>query len=150
MDEVDLKILRLLQRSATMPVAEIGEQVGLSHTPCWRRIRRLEESGVILRSVAILNPAGVGLAVSVFANVTMASHQKAALTSFERAVQKENEIADCHSVTGTSDYLLRIVVPDVAAYERYLKEHLVHLPNVHQVHSSFALREIKHTTELPI
>lgn len=150
MDEIDLKLLRILQRDAMLPIAELAERIGLSHTPCWRRVRRLEEAGVIRKRVAILDPASVDLPVSVFANVTMASHQKAALTSFERAVEKEAEIVDCYSVTGTSDYLLRISVPDVAAYERYLKEHLVHLPNVDQVHSSFALREVKHTTELPI
>lgn len=150
MDEIDLKLLRILQRNALLPIAEIAEKVGLSHTPCWRRIRRLEESGVITRRVTILDPGKVNLPVSVFANVTMSSHSKTALTSFERAVEKEAEIVDCYSVTGSSDYLLRISVPDVAAYERYLKEHLVHLPNVDQVHSSFALREVKHTTELPI
>ncbi|MET0498375.1 MAG: Lrp/AsnC family transcriptional regulator [Steroidobacteraceae bacterium] len=150
MDDTDLKLLRILQRNALLPIAEIAEKIGLSHTPCWRRIRRLEETGVITSRVTILDPAKVNLPVSVFANVTMTSHLKAALTSFERAVEKEPAIVDCYSVTGVSDYLLRISVPDVAAYERYLKEHLVHLPNVQQVNSSFALREVKHTTELPI
>ena len=116
MDEIDLKLLRILQRDAMLPIAELAERIGLSHTPCWRRVRRLEEAGVIRKRVAILDPASVALPVSVFANVTMASHQKAALTSFERAVEKESEIVDCYSVTGTSDYLLRISVPDVARF----------------------------------
>jgi Lrp/AsnC family transcriptional regulator len=150
MDNIDLRLLRILQRTALMSIAEIAERVGLSHTPCWRRIRRLEEARVITARVTILDPEKVGLPVSVFANVTMVSHSKAALASFERAVEKQPEIVDCYSITGASDYLLRISVPDVAAYERYLKDQLVHLSNVEQVHSSFALREIKHTTELPI
>lgn len=150
LDSVDLKILRLLQQRADLPIAELGEKVGLSHTPCWRRVRRLDESGVIRERVAVLDPAKVGLSVSVFAYVAMESHKKAALASFERAVQGEPEIVDCYSVTGASDYALRVVVPDVAAYERYLKDRLVLLPNVKQVHSSFALREVKHSTALPI
>jgi DNA-binding Lrp family transcriptional regulator len=150
LDAIDLKILRLLQQRADIPIVQLGENVGLSHTPCWRRVRRLEESGVIRERVAVLDPAKVNLSVNVFAYVAMDSHKKAALAAFEKVVLTEPEIVDCYSVTGASDYALRIVVPDVAAYERYLKDRLVHLPNVRQVHSSFALREVKHSAALPI
>lgn len=149
-DAIDLKILKLLQQRADLPIAEIGAQVGLSHTPCWRRIRRLEDTGVIRERVVVLDPVKVGLAVSVFALITMESQKKSALAAFERSVLSEPEIVDCHSVTGTSDYMLRVVVSDVASYERYLKETLVHLPNVKQVTSSFALREIKQSSALPL
>ncbi|HEY0938593.1 MAG TPA: Lrp/AsnC family transcriptional regulator [Steroidobacter sp.] len=150
LDTIDLKILRLLQQSADLGVVQISEQVGLSHTPCWRRIQRLQQSGVIRERVAILDPAKVGLPVSVFAQITMLSHKKAALASFERAVQSEPEIVGCYSITGMSDYLIQVVVADVAAYERFLKERITQLPNVNQVHSTFALREIKNTSALPI
>jgi Lrp/AsnC family transcriptional regulator len=150
LDQIDRKILRLLQRDANMGVVEIGEHVGLSHTPCWRRIQRLQQNGVIRERVAILDPEKVGLPVSVFANITITSHKKAALAAFERAVSNEPDIVSCHSVTGTYDYLVRVVVPDVASYETYLKERLLQLPNVEQVHSSFALREVKQTSVLPL
>jgi Lrp/AsnC family transcriptional regulator len=150
LDQIDLKILRLLQRDANLGVVEIGERVGLSHTPCWRRIQRLQENGVIRERVAILDAEKVGLPVSVFANITIASHKKAALSAFERAVSNEPDIVSCHSVTGAYDYLVRVVVRDVASYESYLKERLLQLPNVEQVHSAFALREVKQTSTLPL
>lgn len=150
LDQIDRKILRLLQRDANMGVVEIGELVGLSHTPCWRRIQRLQQNGVIRERVAILDPVKVGLPVSVFANITITSHKKTALAAFERAVLNEPDIVSCHSVTGAYDYLVRVVVPDVASYETYLKERLLQLPNVDQVHSAFALREVKQTSVLPL
>jgi Lrp/AsnC family transcriptional regulator len=150
LDSVDLKILRLLQTHADLPVAELGAKVGLSHTPCWRRIRRMERLGVIRQRVMLLDPCAVGLSVNVFAHIIMESHKKVALSAFERSVQDEPSIVDCYSLAGASDYMLRIVVPDVAAYEKFLKDRLLHLPNVRQVQSSFALQEIKHSSALPI
>jgi Lrp/AsnC family transcriptional regulator len=150
LDSIDLRILRLLQRDGGLGIAQISASVGLSHTPCWRRIKRLEENGVIRDRVAVLDPQKVGLAVSVFAQVTMASHKKSALASFENAVLSESRIMSCHSISGQSDYLIRVVVPDIADYECYLKDCILQLPNVDQVHSSFALREIKNLCALPI
>lgn len=150
LDAIDRKILRQLQMQADISIVDLSLKIGLSHTPCWRRVRQLEQSGVICKRVALIDPCSVGLSVNVFAHIAMESHKKAALAAFERSVQDQPAIVDCYSVTGVSDYVIRVVVPDVAAYERFLKETLLHLPNVAQVQSSFALREIKHSSALPI
>jgi len=150
MDEIDKKILRLLQQDATLSVQAIGEAVGLSHTPCWRRIKRLEKNGVLTGRVALISPEKVGLPVCVFAHVALKSHAEEALSAFERAVQDCEEIMDCHEMSGETDYLVRILAPDVASYERILKTVLLNLPHVGSVNSSFALKEVKHVSALPI
>ncbi|MEJ2418772.1 MAG: Lrp/AsnC family transcriptional regulator [Exilibacterium sp.] len=149
-DELDRKILRALQQSADHSMAELGEKVGLSHTPCWRRIKRLENEGVIKGRVTLLDPAKLNLGVSVHAYLTIKSHDEQSLTAFESAVQEVDEIVECYSTTGDKDYLLRIAVNSVDHYERLLKRTLVHLPNVASVNSTFALKQVKYTTQLPI
>ncbi len=149
-DELDRKILRALQQSADHSMAELGEKVGLSHTPCWRRIKRLESEGVIKGRVTLLDPAKLNLGVSVHAYLTIKSHDEQSLTAFESAVQEVDEIVECYSTTGDKDYLLRIAVNSVDHYERLLKRTLVHLPNVASVNSTFALKQVKYTTQLPI
>ncbi len=149
-DELDRKILRALQQSADHSMAELGEKVGLSHTPCWRRIKRLENEGVIKGRVTLLDAAKLNLGVSVHAYLTIKSHDEQSLTAFESAVQEVDEIVECYSTTGDKDYLLRIAVNSVDHYERLLKRTLVHLPNVASVNSTFALKQVKYTTQLPI
>ncbi len=149
-DELDRKILRALQQSADHSMAELGEKVGLSHTPCWRRIKRLESEGVIKGRVTLLDPAKLNLGVSVHAYLTIKSHDEQSLTAFESAVQEVDEIVECYSTTGDKDYLLKIAVNSVDHYERLLKRTLVHLPNVASVNSTFALKQVKYTTQLPI
>ncbi len=128
----------------------LGERVGLSHTPCWRRIKRLEARGVIRHRVTLLDAEQLNLSVNVFVHVTLQSQDEHALNSFEDAVQNVNEIVECYTVSGDKDFLLRVIVENVSAYERLLKSTLVHLPSVGNMSSTFALRQVKYTTQLPI
>ena len=150
LDPIDRRILVELQESAEMSLQELGERVGLSHTPCWRRVRRLEQKGIITRRVALLDAKQLGLAVDVFVNVNLRRHQENALNRFEEAVQDVPEIVECYTVSGETDFMLRVVVSDVSAYERLLKATLVHLPEVGNLTSTFALRQVKYTTALPL
>ena len=150
MDNIDRRILAELQRQGDVPIQELGERVGLSHTPCWRRVKRLEERGVIKRRVALLDAEQLDLAVNVFVNVNLRRHQENALNRFEAAVQEIPEIVECYTVSGETDFLLRVVVADVTAYEQLLKATLVHLPEVGNLTSTFALRQVKYTTALPL
>lgn len=150
LDEYDLRILRALQEDASLSMAELGEKVGLSHTPCWRRIKRLESEGVILGRVTLLNPKILNLGVTVHAYVIIKSHDEESLNAFESAVQGIDEIVECYSTSGDKDYLLKVVVDSVDHYEHFLKQRLVHLPNVASVNSTFALKQVKYTTRLPL
>ena len=149
-DAFDLKILAELQRDADQSMQDLGDKVGLSHTPCWRRVKRLEEQGVIRRRVTLLNAEQLRMSVNVFVNVTLRQHQENALNRFEEAVLDVPEIVECYTVSGDTDFLLRVVVEDVTAYEHLLKRTLVHLPEVGNLSSTFALRQVKYTTELPL
>lgn len=150
LDAIDRRILAELQASADISMQELGDRVGLSHTPCWRRVRRLEERGFITRRVTLLDAERLDLAVNVFVNVNLRRHQENALNRFEEAVQDVPEIVECYTVSGETDFLLRVVVSDVSAYERLLKSTLVHLPEVGNLTSTFALRQGKYTTALPL
>ena len=150
LDAIDRRILAELQEAADLSMQELGDRVGLSHTPCWRRVRRLEERGYITRRVTLLDAARLDLAVNVFVNVNLRRHQENALNRFEEAVQDVPEIVQCYTVSGETDFLLRVVVADVSAYERLLKATLVHLPEVGNLTSTFALRQVKYTTALPL
>ncbi len=149
-DDYDRKILRALQENADYSMAELGEKVGLSHTPCWRRIKRLEADGVIRGRVTLLQAEKLNLGVSVHAYVTNNAHDQASLTAFEQAVMDIQEVVECYSTCGDHDYLLRIIVNTVTEYEKLLKNTLVSLPNVATINSVFALKQVKYTTELPI
>ena len=149
-DKYDRNILLALQDDAEISMAELGARVGLSHTPCWRRVKRLEELGYIRRRVTLLDPEKLQLNVSVHAYITIKSHDEASLNAFESSVQEVVEIVECYSITGDKDYLLRIVVANVDEYEKLLKTQLVHLPNVASVNSAFALKQVKYTTALPL
>ena len=150
LDEYDLKILRTLQENADYSMAELGELVGLSHTPCWRRIKRLEAEGVIKGKVTLLNPRILNLGVTVHAQIVIKHHDEESLNAFESAVADVKEIVECYSTSGDKDYLLKIVVESVGDYERFMKETLAHLPNVASFNSTFALKQVKYTTQLPL
>ena len=150
LDRFDLRILNELQQAGDISMQELGERVGLSHTPCWRRVKRLEERGLIRQRVTLLDAEQLDLAVNVFVNVSLKRHQENALSRFEDAVQDIPEVVECYSVSGETDFLLRVVVADVSAYERLLKATLVHLPEVGNLTSTFALRQVKYTTALPL
>lgn len=150
LDEFDLKILRALQDDADLSMADLGERVGLSHTPCWRRVKKLEEQGFIRGRVMLLDPERLGLPVNVFVEVHLKAHDETSLNAFETAVAAVDEVVECYTVSGEKDFLLRVVVADVASYEQLLKHRLVHLPSVGSLSSTFALRQVKYTTRLPL
>ncbi len=149
-DSVDRRILALLQANARLATAEIAQRVALSATSCWRRIKQLQESGVIQRQVTLVDPEAVDLSVSVIASVSLTEHGDENRAAFEALVEQRPEIVECWSMTGDRDYLLRVVVRDVAAYDRFLTRHLLHHPAVGSASSSFALRAVKYTTALPL
>lgn len=150
LDDFDMKILKALQENADYSMNELGDLVGLSHTPCWRRIKRLEAEGFIKGKVTLLDASKLNLSVTVHASVTIKSQDEDDLNAFEAAVHTVKEVVECYSTTGEKDYLLRVVVDSVGHYEQLLKQTLVHLPNVSSVHSTFALKQVKYTTALPL
>jgi Lrp/AsnC family transcriptional regulator len=150
LDAADRRILAALQHHPQASIAELGEIVGLSQTPCWRRMKRLQDTGVISGRAWILNPVRLGLSVNVFAEVRLKQHDEETLEAFELMTSERPEIVESFSMSGQSDYLLRIVVGTVADYEILLKKVLLHLPGVGSINSSFALKAIKSTTDLPI
>jgi Lrp/AsnC family transcriptional regulator len=150
LDSIDLQILRLLQEDASLSSAQIAERVGLSASPCWRRIQRLERAGLIRRRVALLDPQKLGLGIVVFASVKLTAHGHEALPQFEEAVEKYPEVMECYTVSGGVDYLLRVVTRDVHSYELFLRNHLTQLPMVAEVHSRIAITQVKYTTAIPL
>ena len=150
LDAIDRRILTELQADARISNAALAEAVGLSPSPCLRRVRALEAAGVIRRYAALLEPAEVGLPISVFVQVTLERQIDRALETFETAIQDRPEVMECYLMTGDSDYLLRVVVSDLTAYERFLKEHLTRVSGVASIKSSFALNQVKYSTALPL
>lgn len=149
MDRIDRKILALLQSDTTLPVSVVAERVGLSPSPCWRRIQKLEAEGFIRARVALLDPAKMNVGVTVFAAVRTNQHDVAWLEKFAKAVSDFPEVVEFYRMTGDIDYLLRIVVPDIAAYDAVYKR-LIRRIALFDVSSSFAMETIKYTTALPV
>jgi len=149
-DAIDRKILSLLQQDGRKSIAELAEAVGLSPSPCLRRVRLLEEAGVISRYVAVLDQKSVGLPVSVFVSIKLESQREEALDKFAKAIARWPEVLECYLMTGPRDYLLRVVVADLSAYERFLKEKLTRLNGIGSIESSFALEQVKYTNVLPL
>ncbi|WP_439860566.1 Lrp/AsnC family transcriptional regulator [Pseudomonas sp. MBLB4136] len=150
LDAYDRRILALLQEDAGLSTAEIAERVGLSQSPCWRRIQRLKEEGVIRRQVTLLERKKVGLNAQVFAQVKLNAHGRSNLTEFAAAMDGFPEVLECHVLMGSMDFMLRIVTRDIEAYERFFFEKLSLLPGIQEVNSIVALSEIKSTTSLPL
>ncbi|MBB3929445.1 Lrp/AsnC family transcriptional regulator [Kaistia hirudinis] len=148
-DRLDRKILQILQEDATIPVAEIGRRVGLSTTPCWRRIQKLEEDGVILRRVAILDPRKVNAKVTVFVSITTSQHNEEWLKRFAEVIRDFPEVVEFYRMSGQVDYLLRVVVPDIEAYDAFYKR-LISKIDIGDVSSAFAMEQIKFATTLPL
>jgi len=145
-DEMDRKILRLLQSDASLSATAIGEQVGLSQSPCWRRIQRLKDSGLIKAQGLVIDRRKLGFDTMVFAHVKLTAHGRSKVAEFGDTIRQFPEVMECHLLLGQVDFLLRIVTPDLEAFF----ERLSQLPDVQEVTSSIALTEVKHTTELPI
>lgn len=150
LNEIDLKILKHLQSNARLTNVELSAQINLSQSPCLRRVRNMESSGIIKGYVALVDQNAVGLPVSVFVNVRLEKQVEQALDVFEAAVQQWSEVMECYLMTGDSDYLLRVVASDLAAYERFLIDKLTRVPSVASINSSFALKQVTYKTALPI
>lgn len=149
-DEVDRKILRLLQTKPEISASDIGERIGASQATCWRRIQRLREEGLVLPQLVALDRKKAGFKAMVFAQVKLTSQGRSDLASFSEAIRSFPEVLDCYVLMGNMDFLLRIVARDVDAYEQFFFQRLSKLPGVQEITSSIALSEIKSTSALPI
>jgi Lrp/AsnC family transcriptional regulator len=149
MDAIDRKILAVLQEDASLSVADIGNRVGLSSTPCWKRIQRLEADGVILKRVALVDQERIGLGITVFVSVETGDHSQEWLDRFAKVVGAMPEVMEFYRMAGDIDYMLRVVVPDMANYDSFYKRLIAAVP-LKNVTSRFAMEKIKSTTSLPI
>jgi Lrp/AsnC family transcriptional regulator len=149
MDAIDRKILAVLQDDASLSVAEIGSRVGSSSTPCWKRIQRLEADGVIQRRVALVDQEAIGLKISVFVSIETGDHSQDWLERFAKTVTAMPEVMEFYRMAGDVDYMLRVVVPDIAGYDAFYKRLIASVP-LKNVTSRFAMEKIKSTTVLPI
>lgn len=150
LDRIDRAILHHLQRDGRMANSTLASKVNLSESACLRRVRAMEESGLIEGYAALINPELAGWAVNVFVSITLERQDQTDLHAFEEAVRKLPEVMECYLMTGDFDYLLRVVVADTADFERVHSHHLTRLPHVARVQSSFALRSVQNARELPI
>ena len=146
----DRKILDLLQRDAGLTSQQIAERINLSQSPCWRRINRLQEEGLIERRVALLSREKLGMEVVVFATVNLSNQGLRYLEAFERQVTGFPEVLECYTMAGSWDYMLKIVARDIRHYERFVREQLTGLEHIGEIHSHIAVTEIKNSTELPL
>lgn len=149
MDAIDRKILAVVQEDASLSVAEIGQRVGLSSTPCWKRLQRLEADGIITRRVALVDPERIGLGITVFVSVETGDHSQEWLRRFADVVGAMPEVMEFYRMAGDVDYMLRVVVPDIAGYDAFYKKLIATVP-LKNVTSRFAMERIKSTTALPI
>ena len=149
-DHLDRRILEVIQEDARISNTELAAKVGLSPSPCWRRVRALEERGIIRRYVTLVTPEAIGLPVNVWVHVTLEEQVERRLEHFESAIVARPEVMECYLMTGESDYLLRVVVPDIAAYQAFLLEHLTRIEGIASIKSSFALKQVKYKTALPL
>ena len=149
LDTIDARILDLIQHDASLSVAEIAERVGLSSSPCWRRIKRMEEAGIIAKRVALIDPETVGLGMTVFVAIKTSDHSDEWLENFARSVSAIPEVVEFYRMSGDTDYLLKLLVASIADYDRVYKK-LIRSAKLSDVSSSFAMEEIKFTTALPL
>lgn len=150
LDKLDQRILSVLQQDGRISNQQLAEQVGLSPAACWRRVRTLEENGVILGYSARLDPESVGQGLCVLVNLSLQRHNLDSTAEIEQQVSSYPEVLQCFAVTGSADFVLRVVVRDMASYDRFLNSKIFTLQGIAQVHSNFALREIKNTETIPV
>jgi Lrp/AsnC family leucine-responsive transcriptional regulator len=150
LDDIDRKVLVELQADGRMSLNDLAAKVGLSPSPCLRRVRMLERDGVISRYVAVLDQRAVGLPVSVFVSIRLERQRQEALDRFAKAIERWPEVLECYLMTGPRDYWLRVVVPDLDAYERFVKQKLTRIEGIASIESSFALEQVKYTNVLPV
>jgi Lrp/AsnC family leucine-responsive transcriptional regulator len=150
LDEIDIRILHTLQSDARISNVELARRVHLSPSPCLTRVRALERAGVIQRYVSLVNPLAVGFGVNVFLQISLETQARGALNSFENALRDRPEVVECYAMTGDWDYLLRVVLPDIEALEKFLVNELSRIPRISRIKSSFALKQVKYETALPL
>jgi Lrp/AsnC family leucine-responsive transcriptional regulator len=150
LDAIDRKILAILQEDCRVTMQELAERVGLTASPCHRRIKALEDAGIIRRYIALVDQRKVGLPVSVFISIKLERQREKDLEAFAKAISRWPEVLECYLMTGHRDYLLRVVVEDLSAYEKFLKQKLTLVPGVASIESSFALDQIKYSIALPV
>ena len=150
LDKTDIAILEQLQQNARITNAELARSVHLSPTPCFNRVRALEKLGLILRHVTLLDPQPLGLRITVFIHVSLEKQVEDALRRFEQAVSARPEVMECYLMSGDADYLVRVVVPDIEALQHFIVKHLAKIPGVSNIRSSFALKQVRYKTALPL
>lgn len=150
LDYIDLKILAELQNDGALSNIELARRIHLSPSPCLARVRALEAAGVIDRYVALTNAAALGLGLNVFINISLKSQSKEALAHFEQRISEHDEVMECYLMTGDSDYLIRVAVADIAALEKFILEQLTPIPGIEKIRSSFALKQVRYKTALPL
>jgi Lrp/AsnC family leucine-responsive transcriptional regulator len=150
LDAIDLKILAQLQQDGSLTNVELARRVHLSPSPCLMRVKSLESSGVIQRYVALANPKALGLGLNVFISISLKEQAKDSLAEFERRIAEHEEVMECYLMTGDSDYLIRVAVRDIGELERFILEQLTPIPGIEKIRSSFALKQVRYKTALPL
>jgi DNA-binding Lrp family transcriptional regulator len=150
LDAVDLKILTELQRDGSLSNVELAKRVHLSPSPCLARVKALEQAGVIDRYVALANASVLGLGLNVFISISLKEQSKEALATFEQRIAEHDEVMECYLMTGDSDYLIRVALPDIAALEKFILEQLTPIAGIEKIRSSFALKQVRYKTALPL
>jgi DNA-binding Lrp family transcriptional regulator len=150
LDVVDLKILTELQSDGSLSNVELAKRVHLSASPCLARVKALEQAGVIDRYVALANASVLGLGLNVFISISLKEQSKEALATFEQRIAEHDEVMECYLMTGDSDYLIRVALPDIAALEKFILEQLTPIPGIEKIRSSFALKQVRYKTALPL
>lgn len=150
LDRYDRLILKILQEDGRISNQQLADQVGLSTAACWRRVKALDEKGILKKHTTLISPEAMGYDLCVLIMVTLVRHQQDHTKAFEAAVKACPEVLQCYAVTGDADYVLRVIIPNMAAYDTFLNENIFTLPGVNQVKSNFALREVKYETAIPV
>ena len=150
LDTIDLRILRELQADASLSNVALAHKVGLSPSPCLARVKALERGGVIRQVVALLDAQQLGLHLNVFISISLKEQSKSALAEFEQRIAEHDEVMECYLMTGDSDYLIRVAIADMSALEKFILEQLTPIPGVEKIRSSFALKQVRYKTALPL
>ncbi|MGT2453962.1 Lrp/AsnC family transcriptional regulator [Cupriavidus basilensis] len=150
LDATDFRILNELQNDSALTNVELARRVHLSPSPCLARVKAMESKGAIQRYVALVNPAALGLGLNVFVSISLKDQSKASLSEFERRIAEHDEVMECYLMTGDSDYLIRVAVADMGALEKFILEQLTPIPGIEKIRSSFALKQVRYKTALPL
>ena len=151
LDKQDIKILELLQSDASRSTNEIAEKLNISQSPCWRRINRLQQAGLIAKTVSLVDREAIGMDLVAFTTINLSQAGRQNMENFEKAVSKLDEVMECYTMTGAWDYMLKVVVKDIRHYEKFVRNQLlVEVPNIGEIHSHMAVTEIKNVTQLPL